>query len=155
MMIRISLCLVAMTLCGCGPSAKQVARQSFRESVAAMKVCTQGATYAEFREKSLALEACYTANESVLVDKSKDINQLVQVMKATDILWDLNNQIQSQFPNFVPDESKKSEEATAMKIIKEGSGYTYAQIKSEGGFPNNYVQHGLALISSLCDNLLK
>ena len=81
-----------MALCGCGPSAKQLAdqqaRQRFREAVAAMKVCTQGSTYAEFRGKRLALETSYTANQSALADESSQIEELEKVMIATDALWE-------------------------------------------------------------------
>jgi len=56
--------------------AIQQARQHFREAVAAMKVCTQGSTYAEFREQRVALETTYTANQSALADESKQVEQL-------------------------------------------------------------------------------
>ena len=149
-------CLFAAILCGCGPSAKQLAeqqaRQNFREAVAAVKVCTDGSTYKEFRERKLALETCFTANQSVLSGESKEIEHLVKLMEATDILWDLRNQIQIQFTHFVPDESKKSEWAQAMAIIKEGT--TWEQMKVEHDSPNNYVRRGLTLISKQCDELL-
>ena len=152
-----------MMLCGCGPSAKELAEQQarqrsfqeFKQAVAAVKVCTQGATYREFREKELALATSYAANQSALADKTNAISQLVLVMQATDCMWDLKNQIQAQFPYFHPDESRKYEMAMAIKTIAKGSGLTYDQIKAEGGYPNNYIQHGLTLISSECDDLLK
>lgn len=151
-------CLLAAILCGCGPSASQLAeqhaRQNFQEAVAAVKVCTQGSTYKEFREKRLALETSYAANQSALADKAKTIDQLVLVMQATDCLWNLQIQIHIQFPNFVPEESNRSELAEAMKIIKVGSGSAWEQIKSEHDFPDNYVRRGLTLISKQCDELL-
>ena len=148
-------CCLLVALCGCGPSAKQLTRQHFREGIAAVKVCTQGATYAEFRDKSLALETIYAANQSTLTDKSKDVDQLVRTMKATDSLWSLQMQIESQFPNFVPDESRGQEMAQAMLIIQKASHLTHAQIKADGNYFSGYVQHGLTLISSQCDDLLK
>jgi hypothetical protein len=146
-------------VCGCGPSAKQLAdqqaQQRFRESVAAVKVCTQGSTYVEFRQKRLALETSYTANQSALADKTNAIDQLVLVMQATDGLWDLKNQIQSQFPYYHEDVSRRHVMAEAMLVIQKDSGLSHAELKAEGGFPGNYVQHGLTLISSQCDDLLK
>jgi hypothetical protein len=155
----IATAFFAIVLCGCGPSAKQLAdqqaRQRFRESVAAMKVCTQGSTYSEFRQKRLALETSYTANQSAIADQTNAIDHLVLVMQATDGLWDLKNQIQSQFPYYNEDVSRRHEMAEDMLIIQKGSGLTHGEIKAEGGFPGNYVQHGLTLISSQCDDLLK
>jgi len=159
-------CLLSIFICGCGPSAKQLAdqqarqadqqaRQRFRDSVAAMKVCTQGSTYSEFRQKRLALETYYTANQSALADNKNAIDQLVLVMQATDGLWDLKNQIQSQFPYYHEDVSRSREMAHDMVIIQKGSGLSHAEIKADGGFPGNYVQHGLTLISSQCDDFLK
>jgi hypothetical protein len=85
---------IALLLQGCGPSAKQLAEQQaqqkaigeFHEAVAAVKVCTQDATYNEFREKRLALETCYTANQSVLTIFT-EFNKLERLMDATDTLW--------------------------------------------------------------------
>ena len=82
---------VALLFQGCGPSAKQLAEQKaireFREAIAAVKVCTQDTTYQEFREKRLALETRYTANQSYLSKQSNEIDQLIQTMEATDLLW--------------------------------------------------------------------
>jgi hypothetical protein len=91
-------------LCGCGPSAEQVAeqkaRQDFRLAVAAMKVCTQGATYTEFREKRMALETYYTANSIAITNASAFVN-LDEMLQATDVLWNYklsgNVEITSQY----------------------------------------------------------
>lgn len=152
-------CFLSMFVCGCGPNAKQLAdqqaRQRFRESVAAVKVCTQGATYQEFREKWLALETCYTINQTALTNESAAINQLLTIGNATDTLW--NEQVQLQNPGFVPkheSRGKPSAGTKAMRTIEDCSGETVKQLESDGGF-DNYVRHGLALISSQCDDLLK
>ena len=159
-----SLLVATTILCGCGPSAKQLAeqeaiqksRQNFREAVAAVKVCTQGSTYQEFHEKKFTLETTYTANQSILAGESKEIEHLISIMEATDILWTLGNQIKIQFTHFHPDESKKPEWAHAMLIIKNGEndGTTWEQMKAEHDFPDNYVRRGLTLISKQCDELL-
>ncbi|MGB8369477.1 MAG: hypothetical protein ACLPYZ_03370 [Limisphaerales bacterium] len=153
------ICILSVMICGCGPSAKQIAeqqaRQRFRESVGAVKVCTTGSTYTEFREKRLALETSYAANQSALANETNKIDELVQVMRATDSLWSLSVQMQAEFLDFVFPESRRSEMAEAMKTIKDGSGYTWAELKSQGDFPRNYVRLGLSQISSQCDDLLK
>ncbi|MGD0206223.1 MAG: hypothetical protein ABSC89_01225 [Verrucomicrobiota bacterium] len=165
------VCLFAI-LCGCGPSAKQLAeqeaiqksRQNFREAVAAVKVCTDGSTYEEFREKRLALETSYTANEPALADKSKDFKQLLQLMKATDALWDY----QIKFPEIELSAGKGSgwvahgwalDPWEAMLIIKpqvaEKADYKGEQLRNDPDFyAKNYVRRGLTLISKQCDAIL-
>lgn len=142
-------------LCGCGPNAAQQSRQQFKEAIAAMKICTQDATYQEFRDKRLAVDTCYTANQSALAGQSNSIASLSETMRATDVLWNLQIQMQADFPNYYPDDSQKFENVNAMKIIKEVSGFTWPQLKEEHDFPHNYVVHGLTAISSQCDDLLK
>ncbi len=98
-LILTSLC--ATILCGCGPSAQQLAeqqaqqqaRREFREAVAAMKVCTQGATFNEFRDKRLALETCYTANQTLLTNDATEFEHLAELMKATEILWGVSQML--------------------------------------------------------------
>ncbi len=160
-------------LCGCGPNAEQQAKQvaeqqahqGFREKVAAVKVCTQGASYKEFREKRLALETSYAANQSIFADKSLDIYRLVQVMQATDSLW----KWQVEFPELELHSGKGSDFVEhgwvkdpweAMLIIKPAvgakAGFTHEQCRKDPDFyAKNYVQRGLAMISDECDNLLK
>jgi hypothetical protein len=172
MLSRITLCLFIMMVCGCGPSgpsAKQIAdekaRQSFRETVAAMKVCTQGATYKEFREKRLALETSYTANRSAITNQSSQIDQLLQAMKATETLW----KWEVKFPLMgLPSRTVSgwTEEGwplapwDAMLVINPAvaakAGATPQQADKDPDFyAKNYVRRGLALISKQCDDLLK
>lgn len=98
--MKITACLMTLTLmlCGCGPSARQLAdqqaRQQLRQAVAAVKVCTTGSTYAEFREKRLALEACVAANQSVITN-AEAFQHLSAVMAATDELWVEHNSLAS------------------------------------------------------------
>lgn len=176
-------CLFAMTLCGCGPSAKQLAeqqakqqaeqqqaeqarqeadkqqaRQKFREAVAAMKICTQGATYNEFREKRLALETCYVANQAALADESKEIEHLMVVMKSTDVLWEF----QIQWPHSTLSHHM-GEEWDAMLIINPAVADKADPTIDENyngpeNYPDfyaeNYVRLGLTRISKECDELL-
>jgi hypothetical protein len=167
----IFICLFAAILCGCGPSAKQLAEQQqqlaeqeahgkFRDAVAAMKVCTQDTTYDEFREKRLALETCYAANQSMLTNDATEFNHLAEVMKATDILW--NYQIQ------IPDMT-----LSAKGEIKDGyflywdamlaitpevaakANFTSEQCNHDPDFyAKNYVRRGLAQIAKQCDAIL-
>ena len=180
MIAKIVLCLFAMTLCGCGPSAKPVVEQQgpsvkqvveqvveqqvhekFREAVAAMKVCTQGATYNEFREKRLALETCYTANQTALADSSAAYNHLAQVMDAIDILW--NFEITWQFPPtepFIYPGVNQSEWAAVLiinpSVAAKAGTKDIVQCENDPDFnAENYVHRGLTLISSQCDDLLK
>lgn len=175
------VCLFTIALCGCGPSAKQLAeqqkaeqvkqqaeqarqkadrqqaRQKFREAVAAMKICTQGATYNEFREKRLALETCYVANQAALADESKEIEHLMVVMKSTDVLWEF----QIQWPHSTL--SHHSEEWDAMLIINPAVAEKADPVIDENyngpeNYPDfyaeNYVRLGLTRISKECDELL-
>ena len=164
------ICFFALLLFGCSPSAKQIAdqkaRQSFREAIAAMKVCTQGATYQEFRQKRSALETSCIANRSALAGESRQIDQLEQVMKATDTLWEW----QIKFPHLELLPSGKGSgwiEAgwaedpwEAMLVINPAvavkAGFTEEQCRKDPDFyAKNYVRRGLTLIASQCDNLLK
>ena len=70
------------------------------------------------------METSYAANQSALANETNKIDELVQVMRATDSLWSLSVQMQAEFLDFVFPESRRSEMAEAMKTIKDGSGYT-------------------------------
>jgi hypothetical protein len=151
------LLLAVGMLCGCGPSARQVAEQQakdeFRKAVAAMKVCTQGATYKEFREKRLALETCYTANQSALVKESGTIDDLVKDMKATEVLWEW----QIRYP--LMELSPRGEQWRAMKTITPAvagkADFTDEQRRKDPDFyANNYVRRGLTMVADQCDLLL-
>jgi hypothetical protein len=176
----ISTAIFAIVLCGCGPSAKQLAdqqarqskqladqqaRQRFREAVAGMKVCTQGSTYQEFREKRFALETSYTANQPALTDESSQIAQLERVMIATEALW----KYQIHFPELELNSSKGSgwvadgwpeDPWEAMLVINPGvaakKGYRREQcLKDPDFYAKNYVRRGLTQVANLCDELLK
>jgi hypothetical protein len=156
---------IALLFQGCGPSAKELAKQKaigeFREAIAAVKVCTQDTTYQEFREKRLALETCYTANRSDLAEQSGEIDQLVQAMKATDLLWDW----QIQFPNVELPAGGTAKDPwilerwNAMLAINPGvaakANFTPDQCRKDPDFyAANYSKLGLLLISKDCDQLL-
>ena len=129
-----------------------------------MKVSTTSATYQEFREKRLALETCYSANQNALAVTAGSFDCLDQLMKATDELWSMDIYIKTQFPeqfhaepnlNFFAEPAMKSAWSKDMETILFVSTYTQEQMKSFGSFPNNYVRVGLTLISHQCDVLLQ
>lgn len=151
----------AMTLCGCGPNASQI---QFRQAVAAMKVCTQDATYNEFREKRLALEACYAANQTALTSYSTAFNQLAKIMQATDRLWNHPGGgllSERAFPewtmNGMPPGARDFWEAMLIinpKVAAKAN-FTFEQCQRDPEFvAQNYVHWGLKLISEQCDELL-
>lgn len=158
-----------MFVCGCGPSAKQLAdqqaRQRFREAVAAMKVCTQGSTYSEFREKRLALETSYTANQSALADEASQIDQLEKVMIATDALWEwqikfsLHELPSGPGSGWVADgwaEDPWEAMLTISPSVAAKAGFTSEQRRKDPDFyAKNYVHRGLTMISEQCGELLK
>jgi hypothetical protein len=86
--------LLVLVLAGCGPSAKQLAdqqaRADFRKTVAALELCAKGSTYQDFHEKRMALETCYTANQSMW-NANPHYQRLAAIMDATDLLWSYEN----------------------------------------------------------------
>lgn len=154
---------------GCGPSAQEIAdqkaRQSFRETVAAMKICTQGATYQEFRQKRSALETSYTANRSALAAESRQIDQLEQVMKATDTVWKFqielsHEELPSGKGSGWNEDGWVQDPWEAMLVINPAvaakTGFTEEQCRKDPDFSaRSYVRRGLTLISGQCDDLLK
>ncbi|MDE2105436.1 MAG: hypothetical protein KGL39_49875 [Patescibacteria group bacterium] len=140
----------ALLLTGCGPSAKQLAdqqaRTDFRNAIAAMKVCTEGSTYAEFREKRMALETCYAANQSIL---QVDTSELFKAVDATDKIWNFS----IKFPNLTVDydSSSAAPELINMAINATKKGF---QVPTPTSTTLSYVQLGLTLISIQCDDLL-
>ena len=158
--------LCALTLCGCGPSAQQQAaeqaaqqaRQKYHEAVAAVKVCTQGATYREFREKRLALETCYTANQAALAGVD-GWRQLSDYLKATDVLWEWQNRNGGSLT--LPSGNRPGDATwEAMLVITPAvaakQGFTYEQCAADRDFfAANYVKRGLGLVSRQCDSVLR
>lgn len=120
-----------------------------------MKVCTQGTTYAEFREKRLALETYYTANRSALADQSADIGRLIKIMRATDTIWNF----EIEYPNIALP-SWGGQPWPAMQDITPSVAKKYRlpidQCERDPDFyAPNYVRRGLTEISEECDDLLK
>ena len=140
-----------MMLCGCGPSAKQQAQAEFRQAIAAMKVCTQGSTYEEFREKRMALETYRAAHPDLATPA---FNDLSDTMTATDTLWYFS----IQHPTRRVEDDTSTGDA-APKLLNKAINATLkgAQIHIPNGDmrASNYAQLGLTLISIQCDELLK
>ncbi len=172
------VCLCAMILSGCGPSAQQLAEQQaeqkaraeFHEAVAAVKVCTESTTYTEFREKRLALETCYTANQAMLTNDVTEFDRLSELMKATDILW----AFKIRFPSeallewaAAPDGIWKPQLGDADFVdcwdamvvitpeVEAKADFTSEQREHDSDFyANNYVRRGLTQIGEQCDAIL-
>jgi len=73
----------------CRPQADATAqaRHEFRERIAALNVASAGSTYAEFRERRLAVETCYAANQSLLPAQQSDFTGLSFLLAACDTCW--------------------------------------------------------------------
>ena len=151
-------------LCGCGPSAKQLADKQthadFRQAVAAVKVCTRDhpmATYPEFREKRLALETYYTANEAALADEATAIEQLEKIMDAMDTVWAYVHLTHRPLTHI----AVSSAEWNAMLVINpslaDKAGLDFEQRDQDYSDFDivTYGRLGLSLISKQCDELLK
>jgi len=161
MILRFIVCLFAISLCGCGPSAKQLAEQqahqTFREAVAALKVCTSGSTYAEFRDKWMALETCYTANQNLLKEDETQMQSLIALARAVDNIWNINNQINADPAAFVSSRHHGdwTDSLNVVENFASPSQVTFLKTASRDKFPEDYIQTGLTLISNQCDELLK
>jgi hypothetical protein len=151
-----AVCLLAIILWGCGPNRGQI---EFRQHVAALKVCTQGATYKEFREKRLALETCFTANRSALNREAAAFEDLARVMDAADLLWDYKIQ-HSENPPFGfllyrPASSVWGAMLAISPTVGAKAGFTAEQCERDRDFyAPNYIKWGLSLVSTQCDKLL-
>lgn len=100
-----TLTLISVTLLfllsGCNNAAKREAeakqqaaaqatadgRTKFRESLAAMKVCTRSSTLVEFRKRRVDLETCYEANKQFLTDMKLDFLKLHFLMNSTERIF--------------------------------------------------------------------
>lgn len=160
--LLLALAGCTLMLCGCGPSAQELAeqsaRQQFKQAVAAVKVCTQGSTYQEFREKRLALATCYTANQSAV--EPSTIQNLLPLLDATDEMWAWTIKWKTlELPTDNGD-GTIGHPWDAMKIITPSvtlkSDFTWQQRRKDPDFyADNYVKRGLTQISDQCDELLK
>lgn len=153
--------ILTFIVCGCtpkDPSPRQIAEQNaqhdFKQAVAAVKVCTTGSTYLEFRSKRMALESCYLVNRTYLTNAPHIIlfSELNDVMQATDDLWSAPPDWNTRYKY---DPALKQTLIANMNVIKAASGLTYDELRAKGYFPNSYVSVGLASISDLCDKLLQ
>jgi hypothetical protein len=158
------ICILSVMICGCGPSAKQLAdRQAhadFRQAIAAVKVCTRDhpmATYPEFREKRLALETYYTANQTTLADEATAIEQMEKIMDAMDTVWAYVHSTHRALTHV----AVGSAEWNAMLVINPSLA-DKADLNSEQRDQDysdfdivTYSRLGLSLISKQCDALLK
>jgi hypothetical protein len=134
-------------------------QMQFRQAVAAMKVCTQGANYNEFHEKRLALETCFTANQSALNHEAAAFTELVRAMDATDILWDYKIQ-HSENPPFGfllyhPSSSVWDAMLIISPTVQAKANLTAEQCERDRDFyAPNYIPKGLTMVSAQCDKLL-
>lgn len=84
-----SLVVLALSLglLGCSNPERQKARQDFKEKIAALKVCTQGATYSEFRQAEKGVRTSFESNKKYLDDLNDDFANLDKLMTATDLFF--------------------------------------------------------------------
>lgn len=169
-----------LVLSGCGRSARQAAererqaaelerhvaqeenqaaRQKLRECLAAVRVCTKGATYTEFRKQRLAVETCYGANKGHLSAFDQDFRRLSALMEASDICW----QREIRFPTLAMNPSTATQYAqdqlNAMQVIypsitnKLGLDFNQRE-KDPMFYARNYVHIGLRKIDDQCELML-
>jgi hypothetical protein len=79
--------MMVVALSGCGNPERQKARQDFKGKIAALKVCTQGATYSEFRQAEKDLRTSFETNKKYLDDLNDDFADLDKLMTATDLFF--------------------------------------------------------------------
>lgn len=168
----VALCSFALLLCGCDHSKRdaadrarkaaegerQAARQSFRQTLAAVKITTKGSTYDEFRRERLAVEACYEANKQHLSTLSGGFQRLDALLKACDYCWTW----QIRFPEMSMrpvngGEIGNSLEAmqTITPSISSKLDLSYQQREKDPDFyAKNYVRRALRLIDDQCEMML-
>ncbi len=146
---------------------KHDAQQKFKEAIAALKVCADGATHDEFRQAEMNLRTSFEVNKAYLDNVLGDFSQLNAIMGACDYCW-----TREQTSNFPMGLYKP--ELIQMQILnpsitnKLNFGY-YEQIqddnekvntlaermKQDPDFsPKHNVSLGLSEISKLCEQIV-
>lgn len=139
------------------------AKQKFSEAVAAIKVCTTGSTYSEFRSRRLALEIVFSSNEKSLTDTDKFyFSSLSKLLQAIDVLW-----VYKQNWKFYPmapfmDPDLAPIEWPSMLVINPSAPETVSKLKHFTDRQNspeldveNNIRIGLSLVSMQCDLILR
>ena len=157
----IAIATVFLALVGCGKSeaekAREAAQLKFSEKVAAIKICTQGSTYSEFRQAELDLRTSYEVNKANLENIHDKFSVLDECMAATDTCWSysISDPKTPCFP--AADWQGKLWKSLQFlsPVIAKKSKYNLGQIEADPDFfPKNYVQTGLTKVSSQAEDLL-
>jgi hypothetical protein len=125
-------------------------------AIAAIKVCTEGTTYDEFRQRELAFEIAYEANKPMLSRFDADIQQLLALDKACDLCWFESINYGGQEDIISPNWTGS---LAAMKLIHPAiTNELNLPVEQWGTVPDfygkNYIQWGLAKINLQCESLL-
>lgn len=148
------LSVLILVLCGCGPSAEEVARrqarEKFRESVVALKVCVERPTYNEFRTQSAAFKRTLALHQASLPDSIRPERTLT-LLDACDTCWRYEMEHLGQ-P--VTASTASSVELAAIREIYPDFQFkpTLAEAQKDiDSYPSNCVNRALILISVECD----
>lgn len=68
-------------------AAQRDAVNQIIQAIAAIKVCTEGTTYDEFRQRELECETTYEINKPRLASFDTDLRRLIALLKALDLCW--------------------------------------------------------------------
>ncbi len=168
--IIIAVCVVVGAIGGYGlhdlisrlraADAEQASIQKqISDAIAAVKVCTKGSTYAEFRMRQLALETCYEANKRYLTTIGDDFARLSTLMRACDHCWSRAQQgeLAMMFPG--TNGVGRLEDLNAMEILNPSIRNKLNldldnQLKDPDFYPSTYVRRALGLIDEQCDSVL-
>ena len=143
---------------------RQAAIQQICHAIAALKICTQGSTYSEFRQRKLDLETCYESNRPQLSTSSNEIEHLTQLADACDHCWSeyISGKLIWNSDGVLLLFPYKGNQGNldAMKIITPSItnklAYTTDEMEKDPDFyAKNYVRRGLAMINLQCDDLLQ
>lgn len=165
---------MCVCLLGCGNAERRDARQNFKEKIAALKVCAQGATYSEFRQAEKDLRTSFEANKKYLDDLNDDFADLDKLMTATDLFfygstqnlqfldsrrWIHPNDATWQYAVFLSPELEKKANYTSKQIepsyIANHGEYQPAYTDGDSDFlPKTLARVGLTKISEQADAML-
>ena len=117
-----------------------------------MKVRTQGATYAEFRQAELDLKTNFELNKKYLDDVSNKFAAMVEIMTATDVVWSYS----VQYPEYTIAREIWSSVRILDPDIDKKSKLTFGEALKDPEFlPKTQVQIGLTKINNYADEMVK
>lgn len=127
----------------------------FREALAAMKVCTRGSTYAEFRKQRLAIETCYEVNKPFLTGVADEFQELSALMQACDTVFPSAVRY-SEIPVSPGDRELWKAMVTLNPPLAAKTNLSYAEMQKDHDFFKDIaVRRALTMIDERCDNLIQ